>query len=91
MILLVQVLERGTNYVVITVKGTELQETTVCHAEENGRINDETEALYEKNERSANFTFSLSPLKQLTFGVYDDIKVSLNGVIENPAFSDLVK
>ena len=51
MILLVQVLERGNNYVVITVKGTELQETTVCHAEENGRINDEAEALFERKER----------------------------------------
>ena len=55
MILLVQVLERGTNYVVITVKGTELQETTVCHAEENGRINDETEALFDRKQREANF------------------------------------
>lgn len=43
MILLIQVLERGNNYVMITVKGTELQETTVCHAEENDRINQVTE------------------------------------------------
>jgi hypothetical protein len=43
MIVLIQVLERGTNYVLITVKGTELQETTVCHAEENDNINQITE------------------------------------------------
>jgi len=39
MIVLIQVLERGHNYVVFAVKGTELQETTVCHAEENDNIN----------------------------------------------------
>lgn len=39
MIVLVQVLERGNNYVVFVVKGTELQETTICHAEENDNIN----------------------------------------------------
>ena len=27
----------------------------------------------------------------MKFGVYDDVKVSLAGIIENPAFADLVK
>lgn len=34
MIMLVQVLERGCGFVIISVKGTELLETTICHAEE---------------------------------------------------------
>jgi hypothetical protein len=47
MIILLQVLERGNNYVMVTVKGTELQETTVCHAEENERINEITEEIFD--------------------------------------------
>jgi len=39
MIAMIQVLEKGNNYIVYTIKGTELQETTVCHAEENENIN----------------------------------------------------
>jgi len=39
MIALIQILERGNNYLAYTLKGTELQETTVCHAEENENIN----------------------------------------------------
>jgi hypothetical protein len=35
--------------------------------------------------------FSLSALKQINFGVYDDQKVSMSGVIENPEFEQLVK
>lgn len=91
MIMLIQVLERGHNYLYFTMKGTELQETTVCHAEENGRMNDECELLFEKNQRNANFAFSLSPMRQLSFDVYDDQKVSLAGIIESPDFEALVK
>lgn len=39
MIIIVHILERGNDYVVFTMKGSELQETTVCHAEENENIN----------------------------------------------------
>jgi hypothetical protein len=39
MIIIVHILERGNDYVVFTMKGAELQETTVCHAEENENIN----------------------------------------------------
>jgi hypothetical protein len=91
MIVLIQVLERGGNYVIFTVKGTELQETTVCHAEENDNINQITEQIFDKKNRKANFAFSLAPVKQLNFGVYDDQKLSLAGVIESPDFGDLVK
>ena len=91
MIVLIQVLERGGNYVLFTVKGTELQETTVCHAEENDNINQITEQIFEKKNREPNFAFSLSPIKQLNFGVYDDQKLSLAGIIESPDFGQLVK
>lgn len=85
MIILIQVLERGNNYVMVTVKGTELQETTVCHAEENERINEITEEIFERKAgrqgaggsedrkfMSPHPAFSLSALKQVNFGVYDD-------------------
>jgi hypothetical protein len=86
MIILLQVLERGNNYIMVTVKGTELQETTVCHAEENERINEITEEIFDAKARqpgsgggNENRTlmhphpaFSLSALKQINFGVYDD-------------------
>jgi hypothetical protein len=48
MIVLINVVERGSNYVLVSVKGTELQETTVCHAEENDNINQITEQIFEK-------------------------------------------
>ena len=35
--------------------------------------------------------FSLSPLKQLEFKLYEDIKFTLTGTIENPEFQDMVK
>lgn len=76
---------------VLSIKGTELQETTVCHAEENGNINTITEQWFDKRKRSPEVNFSLSPLKQINFAIYDDQKVSLSGVIENPMFDDLVK
>lgn len=49
MIILIQILERGNDYLVYTIKGAELQETTVCHAEENNNINEVTEAIFDKN------------------------------------------
>jgi len=52
MIILIQVLERGNDYVVLSVKGTELQETTVCHAEENDNINNITEAWFDRHEKN---------------------------------------
>jgi hypothetical protein len=38
-----------------------------------------------------NFNFSLSPIKQVSFGIYDDQKTSLTGIIDNPDFAILVK
>lgn len=46
MIALIQIVERGNNYLVYVLKGTELQETTVCHAEENGNINTIAEDVF---------------------------------------------
>lgn len=71
MIVLFQVLERGNNYVVLQIKGTELQETTICHAEENERINNIAENIA-KGNREINFAFSLAPMYSINFGVYDD-------------------
>ena len=72
MIALIQIIERGNNYVVYTLKGTELQETTVCHAEENENINTISEEIFKNRKNSCNFNFSLSPIKQVAFGIYDD-------------------
>ena len=65
-------LERGNNFMVYTLKGTELQETTVCHAEENENINQISEDIFKNKKSSCNFNFSLSPIKQVAFGIYDD-------------------
>lgn len=52
MIILIQVLERGNNYAIVSIKGSELQETTICHAEENENINNITSDWFEKGKRS---------------------------------------
>ena len=46
MIMLLQILEKGNNYIVYTVKGSELQETTVCHAEESAKITEICESVF---------------------------------------------
>lgn len=46
MIMLIQILEKGKDYFSYTIKGAELQETTVCHAEENANINDISKAIF---------------------------------------------
>ncbi|CDW89360.1 pecanex-like protein 4 [Stylonychia lemnae] len=91
MIGLIQILERGNNYLVYTMKGTELQETTVCHAEENENINQISEHIFKNRKIGCFFPFSLSPIKQMSFGIYDDQKVSLTGIIDSPDFGRLVK
>lgn len=71
MIMLVQVIERGSHYMTVTTRGAELQETTVCHDEENGNINELAEEIFEKRKWcKPNFLFSLSPLKQIHFDLY---------------------
>lgn len=44
----------------------------MCHAEENDRINNMCEEVFKNGEHSCNFSFSLSPIKQIGFGIYDD-------------------
>jgi hypothetical protein len=68
-----------------------LQETTVCHAEENENINQIGEAIFKRKERRLDFNFSLSPIKEIGFSIYDDQKVSLTGVIDSPDFAKLMK
>ena len=90
--MLVQVLERGSHYLTVTTRGAELQETTVCHDEENGNINELAEEIFEKRLCcKPNFLFSLSPLKQIHFDLYQDLKYSLAGSITSPQFADMVK
>ena len=48
MIILIQVQERGNDFIVFTSKGAELQETTTCHAEENAYINEVMEAVFDR-------------------------------------------
>lgn len=92
MIILIQILERGNDYVLFMLKGAELQETTVCHAEESAAINDITESIFEQSKFSdSHFPFSLSPVKQIYFSLYDDIKFSLTGTIDYPDLQPVVK
>jgi len=45
------------------MKGTELQETTVCHAEENENINVISEHIFKNRKTGCFFPFSLSPIR----------------------------
>ena len=60
MILLVQVLERADGFVVFTSKGAELQETTICHAQENEHINEVMKEVFENMNLKPEVLFSLS-------------------------------
>jgi len=92
MIILLQILEKGKDFFTYAFKGAELQETTVCHAEENANINDVMKEVFEKGKVSAGgHAFSLTPIRELDFAIYDDSKVSLSGIVESPDFIDLVK
>jgi hypothetical protein len=92
MILLIQILEKGMDYFLYTVKGAELQETTVCHAEENSNVNDISKAIFEEGKtNAANYTFSLAPITEMDMTIYDDTKVSLSGIIEGSEFAELLK
>jgi len=69
-----------------------LQETTVCHAEENANINEVMKEVFEKgNVNSGGYAFSLNPIREMEFPIYDDSKVSRNGIVESPDFITLVK
>jgi hypothetical protein len=47
--------------------------------------------VFQRNQNPCNFNFSLSPIKQIGFGIYDDQKSTLTGIIDNPDFAELVK
>ena len=70
MIIFVQVLERADGFVVFTSKGAELQETTICHAEENENINEVMKKVFENKQIDPQFLFSLSPIRQVEFALY---------------------
>ncbi len=91
MIALIQILERGNNYTVYTLKGAEFQETTICHSEENNNINVISEDIFKNGKLRCNLPFSLSPVKQINFNIYDDQKSALTGIIDNHDFAILFK
>lgn len=91
MVMVIQVLERGVNHIVCEIRGTELQEMTVCHAEEINAINDESKASFEEKKFKVKPGYALSPLTDLRLMNYDDVKISLTGVIENKEFAELLK
>lgn len=63
MIILIQVLERGNNYTVVSIKGSELQETTICHAQENEKVNEVTTNWFEKRQPNPEFLLSIAPVR----------------------------
>ena len=93
MIILIQVLERGDGFVSFTSKGAELQETTICHAEENENINEVMKKVWNKDSREVDpqVLFSLSPIRQVEFSLYQDLKYSLAGMITDQTFADMTK
>jgi len=95
MIMLVQVLERADGFVVFTVKCSELQETTICHAQENEHINEVISKVFnpDSSKRSIDpqILFSLSPIRQVNFALYDDIKYKLVGIITDSNFHEMTQ
>lgn len=70
MIIFIQILERGNNFVVYTARCAELDETTPCHAEENTNINEISKEVFERRKMNPNYLFSLSPIRISKFLVY---------------------
>jgi len=89
MIILVQVLERADGFVVFTSKAAELQETTICHAEENENINEVMKKVFHEKGLDPQFLFSLSPIRQVEFALYQDLKYSLAGMITDQEFAKM--
>lgn len=48
MLMLIQILEKGQGYMIYSVKGSELNETTICHAEELEFINQVDKEVFEE-------------------------------------------
>ena len=93
MIILVHVLERADGFIVFTTKCSELQETTICHAQENEHINEVIDETFGEKASlcvSPQVLFSLSPIRQINFALYDDIKFKLAGIITDSSFHELV-
>lgn len=91
MIILVQILERGNDYLVYTARCSELDETTPCHAEENTNINEISKEVFDMRKCNPNYLFSLSPIRQVKFQVYQDLKYSIAATINMPELRDLTK
>ena len=68
MILVTTVVERGLNYLIINIKGSELQETTACHAEENAFLDE----YLDKKKTLINWKSQLSHITDINIPCYDD-------------------
>ncbi|WAR18991.1 PCX4-like protein [Mya arenaria] len=91
----VVILERGTGYCTINVKGLELQETS-CHTVEAARIDDIFETALEPRE-GCHTSFgklneyplhTLTPVDACYLDAYSDARNVLTGIIDNPSASE---
>ena len=81
----VTVLEHGYGYVMVTLKGLELQETS-CHTTEATRIEENFESAFETSTARVNryITDSLTPCTAEYVQCYSDAKNQLTGIIDSP-------
>ena len=91
MIILLQILERGYDYIVYQARCAEFDETTPCHAEENTNINEITKEVFEHGKSNPNYLFTLSPINQVNFKIYRDLKYSIAATVNLPELITLVK
>lgn len=64
---------------------------TVCHAEEMNGITEESEQTFQKCKMKPWPGYALTPITKMKIKGYDDVKISLVGVIDNKEFSELLK
>ena len=64
---------------------------TVCHAEEMNGMTEESELTFEKCKMKPRLGYGLTPVTKLKVKGYDDVKISLVGVIDNKEFIELLK
>ncbi|XP_053374492.1 pecanex-like protein 4 isoform X2 [Mercenaria mercenaria] len=90
----VMVLERGSSYCTINIKGLELQETS-CHTVEAARIDDIFECAFEVPEsicavgRLNEYPLHcLTPLDSYYLNAYSDARNILTGIIDSPSSTD---
>lgn len=88
------ILERGSAYCTINIKGLELQETS-CHTAEAARIDDIFESAFEPAERSCYVgelnkypLHALTPADACNLEAYSDARNVLTGIIDVPSATE---